>query len=42
LLLKESKEEDERIWSGIAFQMTGAAERKEREQKLVLVGVGRR
>jgi len=30
---------DEWISSGIAFQMTGAAERKEREPKLVLVGV---
>jgi len=31
---------DERISRSIEFQMTGAAERKEREPKLVLEGVG--
>jgi hypothetical protein len=33
---------EEWISSGIEFQMEGAAERKEREPKLVLDGVGRR
>jgi len=32
--------EDEQISRGIEFQMTGAAERKEREPTLVLDGVG--
>jgi hypothetical protein len=40
LLLKESIE-DEQIWRVIALKITGAAERKEQEPKLVLVGVGR-
>jgi len=33
---------DERISSGIEFQMTGAAEQKEREPKLVLDAMERR
>jgi len=40
--LKVSMVGDVRIASGFEFQMTGAAERKEREPKLVVDGVGER
>jgi len=42
LRLKVSMVADVRIARGSEFQMTGAAERKERESKLVLDGVGTR
>jgi len=42
LHLKVSMVGDERISRSIEFKMTGTAERKEREPKLVLGGIGRR
>jgi len=42
LRLKVSMMGDVLIGRGIEFQMTGAAERKEREPKLMVAGVGTR
>jgi len=42
LRLQVSMVGEKHISRGIEFQMTGAAERKEREPKLVLDGVGTR